>query len=151
MHSLFTSAMSARPENRPPSRPPQRDAVMQRLVPVAVLALALLLGLAATAKAGRDAPQGIVDLNRATLLELIQLPGVGPHRAQAILDFRKARPFRRSADLMRIKGIGRHIFTRIKPLVTVAEEAAAAGQPSTAGGHVAERPSAGGSTRATGG
>jgi competence protein ComEA len=53
------------------------------------------------------APDGKVILNLAALEDLRRLPGVGPKRAQAILALReKLGRFRRSTDLLRIKGIG---------------------------------------------
>jgi competence protein ComEA len=51
---------------------------------------------------------GKVILNRAGVDELCQLPGVGPKRAQAIVDLRTklGGRFKRMADLLRLKGIG---------------------------------------------
>ncbi|MBA3546245.1 MAG: helix-hairpin-helix domain-containing protein [Nannocystis sp.] len=44
-----------------------------------------------------------VDVNRASLLELESLPGIGPVLARRIAD---ARPFDRVDDLRRVAGIG---------------------------------------------
>jgi competence protein ComEA len=51
---------------------------------------------------------GKVILNRATVDEMCLLPGVGPKRAQAIVDLRTklGGRFKRMADLLRLKGIG---------------------------------------------
>ncbi len=78
------------------------------------------LGIAvAIVVAARPAAAEPVDLNEATLSQLLDLPGIGPKRAEAIVQFRQERPFRRPADLMRVKGIGRKLYARIKPLVQV--------------------------------
>jgi predicted flap endonuclease-1-like 5' DNA nuclease len=49
---------------------------------------------------------GKLDLNRAEARELEVLPGIGPARARAIVEARCDAPFRRVADLQRIRGIG---------------------------------------------
>ena len=48
-----------------------------------------------------------VDINTATLEELDSLKGVGPKKAQAIIDYRKQNgPFRSADDLRRVPGFG---------------------------------------------
>jgi competence protein ComEA len=53
-------------------------------------------------------PDGKVVLNRASVTELRRIPGVGPKRAQAIVDLRTklGGRFKRTSDLLRVKGIG---------------------------------------------
>lgn len=60
-----------------------------------------------------------VDLNTAGMSQLMKLPGIGPRRAQDIIRHRLLYGFRRPADLMRIKGIGRRTYFKLKPLVRV--------------------------------
>jgi competence protein ComEA len=61
-----------------------------------------------------------VDLNTATLTELLQLPRVGARTAARILAFRKANgPFRRPEEIMNIQGIGEKAFRRLQPHITV--------------------------------
>lgn len=61
----------------------------------------------------------LLDLNAATEAQLIDLPGIGPSKARAILAYREQNPFRRVEDLMRVRGIGRGTFRQLRPLVTV--------------------------------
>lgn len=88
-----------------------------------ILAMAWLAGFAAQAA---KAPAAPVDLNRASVAELQQLPGIGPSRAEAILRYRSERPFRRISDLLRVKGVGRRTFLRLRPFVTVSAPAPSA-------------------------
>lgn len=71
------------------------------------------------AGAETSAPPGQVNLNTASAAELQRLPGVGPARAQAIVERRARRPFRRIQELMRIRGIGRKTFRRLRPMLTL--------------------------------
>jgi competence ComEA-like helix-hairpin-helix protein len=99
---------------------------MQRLIVFIVLGIAILFGVVAQAAPSASTP---LEINQASLSQLLELPGIGQHRATAIIDYRVAHPFRRPADLMRIKGIGRRIFLKLKPFVTVAEPATAGQGP----------------------
>jgi competence protein ComEA len=57
-----------------------------------------------------------VNLNTATKEELDALPGIGPVKAQAIID---ARPFKSIEDVKRVKGIKEGEFSKIKDQITV--------------------------------
>lgn len=62
----------------------------------------------------------LIDLNHASLAELTQLPGIGQKRAEAIVAFREAHGgFQSIAQLMKIKGIGRAMLRKLRPLVTI--------------------------------
>lgn len=77
-----------------------------------------------------DSAGGPLDLNRATVAELDELPGIGPAKAQAIVDYRERHGAFGSVDqLMEVKGIGPKLLERLRPLVTVG----AAGGGSAAG------------------
>jgi comEA protein len=70
------------------------------------------------ASAAQTAPSIVVDLSSATLQELTKLPGIGPSRAQAILDLRtRMGGFKKVDDLMRVKGIGRKTFRKLEPML----------------------------------
>jgi competence protein ComEA len=63
---------------------------------------------------------GVVNLNTANAAELERLPRVGPARAQAILALRaKLTQFSKVEQLLRVKGIGRATFRKLRPLLTV--------------------------------
>jgi competence protein ComEA len=65
-------------------------------------------------------PPGLVDLNRATLDELDELPGVGPSTAQAILDERERRGgFTAVDELLDVRGIGDAKLAALRDLVRV--------------------------------
>ena len=82
---------------------------MQRLL--LALAFALCSGAALAA----------INLNTATKDELVALPGIGPAKAQAILDYRSAHgPFKSIEELKDVKGIGAKRFEKLKGDLTVA-------------------------------
>ena len=61
-----------------------------------------------------------VELNRATLEELMTLPGIGETRAEEIIRYRNAHgEFKSIDDIKNITGIKEGIFERIRSLITV--------------------------------
>ncbi len=87
-----------------------------------VLAMALPLAAAGvrSAKAKTSAPQHPINLNSATVTELMQLPKVGAKTAERIIKFRKEHGgFRRSEEVMNVKGIGEKSFVKLKPYLSV--------------------------------
>ena len=66
---------------------------------------------------------------RATLT---LLPGVGPSRAQQIIDYRRQHPFKRPEELTRIRGIGRKTFVKLRPYLALSGPTTLAERPALA-------------------
>ena len=63
--------------------------------------------------------EGTINLNTADRNQLMLLPGVGPATADKVLAYRDRRRFARPAHLMRVKGIGKKTYARLRPFLTV--------------------------------
>jgi competence protein ComEA len=64
--------------------------------------------------------QGKIDLNKADVNQLQNLPGIGPAKAKAIIEYReKSGKFKAAEDLKNISGIGDKTFDKLKDLIVV--------------------------------
>ncbi|WP_099204188.1 ComEA family DNA-binding protein [Scatolibacter rhodanostii] len=64
----------------------------------------------------------LININTATLLELMELEGIGESTAKKIIQYREENgPFSESSELLNISGIGEKKFASIEPYVTVNE------------------------------
>jgi competence protein ComEA len=84
--------------------------------------LSSLLALAAPVAAAE------VNLNTATQEELVALPGIGPAKAKAIIDYRTAHPFKSVDEVKNVRGIGDHLYESLKDKVTVSSAGSAEGR-----------------------
>jgi len=113
-----------------------------RLLTVTVMLGALLLGVVAEAKGRkRGAPgkrvaaqasrtsDGVVNLNTATEEQLQLLPGVGPSKARAIVKYRARAKFKATYAVIRVRGIGRKTFRKLRRYLTVKGPTTLTGRP----------------------
>jgi len=71
---------------------------------------------AAKAQATKLAPGQKININTATKEQLDMLPGIGPVKAQAVIE---GRPYKKIEDIKKVKGIKEGEFNKIKDLITV--------------------------------
>lgn len=76
----------------------------------------------ATMLAATTQLEGKINLNTASEKELELLPGIGPAVAQKLVAYRAKHKFGDTTHVMRIKGIGRKTYDRIKPFLAVEGE-----------------------------
>src|ERR1700681_1740602 len=61
-----------------------------------------------------------VNINTATKEELDALPEIGPVKAQAIIDYRRANgPFKTPEEIMKVNGIKEGTFAKVKGMISV--------------------------------
>lgn len=87
---------------------------------LSMLALSLYIGVfAASAYAA-------VDLNTATATELQNVKGIGPKKAEAIIEYRKKNgQFKSVSDLDKVPGFGKSTVDKVKSEITVGNAQAA--------------------------
>ena len=89
------------------------------------LVLTLIVAAIATtsfAAESASAPMsaGVVNINTADASQLALLPRVGEKAAQRIVEYRGEHGgFKKTSDLMQVKGIGAKTYERLSPYITV--------------------------------
>jgi competence protein ComEA len=98
------------------------------LFPVLSIIIIILLGILTVDRyqvggqaTSNSYEQNKIDLLTASVEELIQLPGIGPAKAQAIINYRQEKGFREIADIMNVSGIGEKTFSNIKDYIYLSE------------------------------
>ena len=95
-------------------------AEMLKLRRIIVLFIIIVFAAAGVVQAA-DAVK--VDLNKATVQELVKLKGIGKKYADRIIEYReKNGKFESIEDLMKVKGIGPKKFESIKDLIFIEKE-----------------------------
>ncbi|MEB2345295.1 MAG: helix-hairpin-helix domain-containing protein [Deltaproteobacteria bacterium] len=94
---------------------------------VAALLLGAAFGAGVPGAGVAEERPGVVDLNSATLDQLVALPGVGEKTAQAILDARKERGgFESVEELLDVRGIGAANLEKLRPHLRLGGQGGAA-------------------------
>ena len=78
--------------------------------------VALLLAVAVPLWAQEE---GKININQASVEELVELKHVGPQYASRIVEFREKEPFKTPEDLMKVHGIGARIYEVNKDRIVV--------------------------------
>ncbi len=87
---------------------------------IAVLTTALMMAWVVPVLAG-DASK--VNINTASIEELLTLDGIGDAYAQRIIEFRdKNGPFQKPEDILKVKGIGEKIYDANQDRIIVRDE-----------------------------
>ncbi len=69
---------------------------------------------------GDQPQQGTLDINAATLSQLMELPGIGEKKAAAIIEYREScGEFEYFEELDEVEGIGEALLEKIRPYVCV--------------------------------
>jgi competence protein ComEA len=79
-----------------------------------------LIGQIVENVAGIDTGNQLLNINKATEMELQTLPGIGPSKASAIIEFRESNGgFKEIEELKNISGIGEKTFEKLASLISV--------------------------------
>ncbi|MBO0602459.1 helix-hairpin-helix domain-containing protein [Sporosarcina sp. E16_3] len=81
-----------------------------------------VLAISFTPVSGTSTPQddGKVNINTADETELMTIPGIGPSKAAAIVQYRTDKgSFKSPESLMEVSGIGEKTFEKLEPKITV--------------------------------
>jgi len=80
----------------------------------ALFSLVILLSVGTATAASKRQLEGVVNVNAASADQLQLLSGIGPAKVRNIVAYRTKHPFRTVEELVRIKGIGRKMFRRLR-------------------------------------
>ncbi len=84
---------------------------------LAALFVALSFFAAGQAHADSGSPPGVVNINQASVEQLMFLPRVGEAKAQRIVEYRTKTPFKSVNELARVNGIGLKSLRYLKPFI----------------------------------
>jgi competence ComEA-like helix-hairpin-helix protein len=93
-----------------------RSNLMASLVALLVAASLFSFG---SAHAESGASPGVININQATVEQLMFLPRVGESKALRIVEHRTKSPFKTVNELARVKGIGLKSLRHLKPFIRV--------------------------------
>lgn len=85
----------------------------------AVMGMLAVLAMAGQSFAAKQPPASQVNINTASVDQLMELPGIGKVKAEAIVAYRTKTPFESVSDLTNVRGIGEKLLAKISEYVTV--------------------------------
>ena len=94
---------------------------MRKSLHIFILALVVAaMSTVALADAEGAAVSGVVNINSADATQLALLPRIGEKAAERIIAYRTEHgPFKKTSDLMQVKGVGAKTFERLSPYLAV--------------------------------
>jgi competence protein ComEA len=97
----------------------RKEEIMQKTKKLFIFCIAVVIAISMSGPVMADNVEKI-DLNKASVAELVQLKKVGPKYAQRIVDFReKNGPFKKPEDIMQVQGIGYKTFELNKDRIVI--------------------------------
>jgi competence protein ComEA len=93
---------------------------MRKSLNIFTLAIVIAALCSAAFADSTPAAAGVVNINSASATELMLLPRVGEKAAQRIIEYRTEHgPFKKTSDLMQVKGFGAKTFEGVAPYISV--------------------------------
>lgn len=92
---------------------------MKKQITGLMVLVLVFASITASSAAQKTAFAGVVNINTASVEEITQLSGIGKSKAEAIVAYRQAHPFKAVAELTEVKGIGPKLLEKIQGHVTV--------------------------------
>jgi competence protein ComEA len=63
-----------------------------------------------------------ININTASVSELVMIKGIGNKTAQKIIDYREKKKFDKVEDIINVKGVGEKLFNKINSQLTVGQK-----------------------------
>jgi competence protein ComEA len=87
---------------------------MKRLVCLRVLIALLVVSFLSVSSVYAQANSQKLDINKATVSELVTVKGIGEVKAKAIVDFVKKNAIKDMNELLAVKGVGQKVLETLK-------------------------------------
>ena len=84
-----------------------------------LMGLLAVLAVSSNLYAANTPSEGAININTASVEQLMQLPGIGESKAKAIVEFRTQNKFGSKEDLAQVRGIGEKLLAKLSGQITV--------------------------------